>query len=86
MANYGYCKDFILWLCLLNIKLKEMKFKFLISAIAVCVSLNVQAQARPAFRSGYVRLGINNLGDELDSNLAAKENVFDNKYGAGTGY
>lgn len=63
-----------------------MKFKILVSAIIVCISLNAQAQERSAFRSGYVRLGINKLGDDLDNGLSPKENIFDNRYGAGTGY
>lgn len=63
-----------------------MKIKILVSAIAVCISLNLQAQERSVFRSGYMRLGINKLGDELDNGLSPKENIFDNRYGAGIGY
>ncbi|RZJ89398.1 MAG: hypothetical protein EOO20_11100 [Chryseobacterium sp.] len=63
-----------------------MNPKFLLSAIALLISLNLIAQERSAFRSGYLRLGINKLGNELDYSLSPKENIFDNRYGAGTGY
>ncbi len=63
-----------------------MRIKFLVSAIAVCISLNVLAQERSAFRSGYMRLGINKLGEDLDSRLSPKENIFNNRFGANRGY
>jgi hypothetical protein len=64
----------------------NIKFKFIVSVIAVFCSLNIQAQERSTFRSGYARLGINKLGSKLDNNLSPKENIFQNRYGAGTGY
>jgi len=44
------------------------------------------AQTRSPFRTGYVRLGINKLGDDLNSSLSPKQNVFDGRYGSRTGY
>lgn len=63
-----------------------MRIKFLVSAIAVCISLNVLAQERSAFRSGYMRLGINKLGEDLDNGLSPKANIFNNRFGANSGY
>lgn len=63
-----------------------IKLKFIVFAIVILCSLNIQAQERSTFRSGYARLGINKLGSELDNNLSPKENIFQNRYGSGTGY
>ncbi|SEB16346.1 hypothetical protein [Pedobacter hartonius] len=54
--------------------------------VFICVfNLKLTAQ-RSAFRSGYIRIGINKIGDGLDQQLSPKQNVFDGRYGAGTGY
>ena len=63
-----------------------MKINALILVIAICYSINSYSQDRPAFRKGYLRVGINKLGDDLDNSLSPKENIFDSKYGASTGY
>jgi hypothetical protein len=63
-----------------------MKVKFLLFALAICTGLTLHAQERSVFRSGYLRLGINKLGNDLDYGLTPKENVFDGRYGASSGY
>ncbi len=63
-----------------------MKVKLLFLAIAICMGTNLHAQQRSVFRSGYLRLGINKLGNELDYGLSPKENIFDGRYGASSGY
>jgi hypothetical protein len=63
-----------------------MKKNLLLFMLTLLVfSMESRAQ-RSAFRSGYLRLGINALGDDLDQKLSPKQNIFDGKYGAGTGY
>jgi len=59
---------------------------FLVIVLLVSTA-QVNAQNwRSAFRSGYMRLGINTLGDNLDPALSPVQNVFDGRYGASTGY
>ena len=60
-------------------------FKLLICALLLFSQLYAQNE-RSVFRKGYLRLGINNLGNNLDQSLTPKENVFKGNYGAGTGY
>lgn len=62
------------------------KTLLLISVFLLTATVQVNAQDRSAFRSGYIRLGINKLGDDLDKSISPKQNVFDGRYGAGTGY
>ena len=51
------------------------------------ISINLQAQdLRSPFRDGYLRIGLNTLGKGLDYNLPPKQNVFNGRYGAKTGY
>jgi len=57
----------------------------LLVMITLAFNLKLSAQ-RSAFRSGYIRIGINKTGDGLDQLLSPKQNVFDGRYGAGTGY
>ena len=63
-----------------------MKMKTLLLAVVLTASLQLNAQERSPFRNSYTRLGINKLGDPLDNSLSPKENVFEGRYGAGTGY
>jgi hypothetical protein len=63
-----------------------MKHKFLLLAILSLIVIGANAQQRSVFRSGYMRLGINKLGNDLNSSLSPKANIFDGRYGAGTGY
>lgn len=63
-----------------------MKTKLLLLAIAACCAFQVHAQERSPFRAGYQRLGLNMLGSDLDNTLTPRENVFDGKLGASTGY
>jgi hypothetical protein len=63
--------------------MKKNLILFMLALLAF--SLESSAQ-RSAFRSGYLRLGINSLGENLDQKLSPKQNIFDGKYGAGTGY
>src|SRR4051812_35864065 len=63
-----------------------MKIKCLVLAMAICMSLNLNAQKRSVFRPGYVRLGLTRLGDQLDNRLSPKENIFDGRYGTSDGY
>jgi hypothetical protein len=63
-----------------------MKLKVLLLPLLTMAFLQVHAQQRSVFRSGYVRLGINKLGDDLSNSLSPKENVFDGRYGATSGY
>ena len=63
-----------------------MKVKLLLLAVAICSAIQLHAQDRSPFRSGYLRLGINKLGGDLDNALTPKENIFDGKFGASTGY
>jgi len=63
-----------------------MKQKLIFLAV-VLLSFNSRLSAqRSAFRTGYLRIGINTLGDDLNFNLTPKQNIFDGRYGAGTGY
>jgi hypothetical protein len=63
-----------------------MKSKVFVLAAAWCITFFANAQDRSVYRKGYVRFGINKLGNELDLNLSPRENIFDNRYGTGTGY
>lgn len=63
-----------------------MKKNLLLLVLALLAFSTELSAQRSAFRSGYLRLGINTLGDGLDQKLSPKQNVFNGKYGAGTGY
>jgi len=64
-----------------------MKIKLLLFTIFSVATTQLSAQnIRSPFRTGYFRLGINTLGKSLDNSLTPKENVFDGRYGATTGY
>lgn len=63
-----------------------MKTRLFLLAVMLTASFHVNAQNRSVFRSGYLRLGINTLGSDLDPALTPKQNVFDGRYGAGSGY
>jgi len=63
---------------------KPIAVLMLLFSIA-CLSANAQSE-RSVFRKGYLRLGINSLGGNLDNSLSPKDNVFAGKYGAGSGF
>lgn len=63
-----------------------MKIKLLLLSGILFLGLHTYAQDRSVFRKGYMRVGINKLGDDLSAGLTPKENVFDGRYGAKTGY
>ncbi|SER85358.1 hypothetical protein [Pedobacter rhizosphaerae] len=63
-----------------------MKLKLLLTIAGLMATFGAFSQERSVFRSGYLRLGINQLGKALDNNLSPKGNIFNNRYGAGTGY
>ncbi len=63
-----------------------MKIKVLLAVILLSVTFQLNAQERSAFRSGYLRLGINELGDPLDQSMSPIRNIFDGRYGASRGY
>lgn len=63
-----------------------MKITFFFIVLAIGSTLNLCAQDRSPFRTGYLKLGTNKLGNKLDYSLTPKENIFDGRYGAGAGY
>lgn len=63
-----------------------MKIKVLLLLGFLSLGLHTYAQDRSVFRKGYMRVGLNKLGDDLSAGLTPKENVFDGRYGAKTGY
>ena len=63
-----------------------MKMKLLLAVMLLAVTVQLHAQERSAYRAGYLRLGINVLGDPLDQSLSPISNIFDNRYGASKGY
>jgi hypothetical protein len=63
-----------------------IKNLFFLLALFLYTSLPSTVVGQSAFRSAYTRLGINKLGSDLDHNLSPFQNVFDGRYGAGTGY
>jgi hypothetical protein len=57
--------------------------------LLLIATLNATAQdssTRSAFRNGYMRIGLNYLGNELVNSLSPKSNVFNGNFGATTGY
>lgn len=62
-----------------------MKIKLLLAVILLMVSAQLNAQEKSAFRAGYLRLGINELGDPLDQTMSPIRNVFDSRFGAAQG-
>jgi len=62
-----------------------MKIKLLLAVILLLVTVQLNAQERSAFRAGYLRLGINDLGDALDQGMSPIRNIFDSRYGASRG-
>lgn len=69
-------------------KITALRFpvKSVLILLFISISLTLEAQERSAFRSGYMRLGINQLGKDLQQQLSPKQNVFDGNYGAGSGF
>lgn len=63
-----------------------MKIKALLLLGLLSTGVHLFAQERSPFRNGYMRLGLNKLGNDLNLSLSPKENVFDGRYGAKTGY
>ncbi|WP_345949897.1 hypothetical protein ABDD95_00275 [Mucilaginibacter sp. PAMB04274] len=63
-----------------------MKLKNLLLLVLLMASMQLYAQERSVFRKGYLRLGLNQLGSDLSPNLTPRENIFDGRFGAGTGY
>jgi hypothetical protein len=70
-----------------------MKIKLFFTIFLFAIGCQLQAQEREedkqergAFRSGYMRIGVNSLGDDLDPSLSPKENIFKGQYGASRGY
>jgi len=63
-----------------------MKIKLLLAAVLLLVTVQLNAQERSAYRAGYLRLGVNILGDPLLNALSPKENIFEGRYGASGGY
>lgn len=63
-----------------------MKSQILLLAMACCSCLHLHSQERSPFRAGYLRLGINSLGETLKNDASPKANIFAGRYGAGTGY
>lgn len=61
------------------------KFILLIAVFGIVIT-SANAQSRSPFRSGYLRFGLNSLGDDLNFSDSPKQNIFDGKYGAGEGY
>jgi hypothetical protein len=58
-------------------------------AMLLIATLNATAQTtttRSAFRNGYMRLGLNYLGKDLDYSRSPRSNVFNGNFGATTGY
>ena len=49
------------------------------------VTVQLNAQERSAYRAGYLRLGVNIVGDPLLNALSPKENNFEGRYGASGG-
>jgi hypothetical protein len=84
-CSIGFLQDIFEQIIKLN-TLKMKKNLFFLVVIFFTFSALSYAQTRSAFRTGYTRLGINKLGSDLDYNLSPKQNVFDGRYGAGTGY
>lgn len=62
-----------------------MKKIYLIIALSFMTTIAVNAQ-RSAFRSGYLRAGLNTLGGDLNFSESPKENIFSGNFGAGKGY
>ena len=62
-----------------------MKIKVLLAVLLLSVSFQLHAQERSAFRAGYLRLGINELGDALDQRMSPISNIFNGNYGAPRG-
>jgi hypothetical protein len=63
-----------------------MKIKLLLAVILLSVTFQLNAQERSAFRAGYLRLGINQLGEPLDQSMSPIRNIFDSRYGASEGF
>jgi len=63
-----------------------MKIKLLLAVILLSVTVQLNAQERSAFRAGYLRLGINELGDPLDQTMSPIRNIFDSRFGASQGF
>ncbi|WP_432713080.1 hypothetical protein [Pedobacter sp.] len=63
-----------------------MKIKLLIAVLLLGVTAQLYGQDRGVYRAGYLRLGVNTIGDPLMQDLSPKENIFDGRYGASRGY
>lgn len=63
-----------------------MKKSYLLLVMTFFMIAGVHAQSRSVFRSGYLRLGLNTLGGDLDFNQSPKQNVLDGNFGAAQGY
>ena len=63
-----------------------LKIKLLFSMLLLLAAATLNAQERSAFRSGYLRVGLNTLGEDLDIILSPKQNIFNGNYGASRGY
>lgn len=57
----------------------------LASCIIFCISAFAQNERSP-FRKGYIRLGLNNIGEKLNTNFSVKDNILSGKYGSAPGY
>lgn len=55
------------------------------AVLFIYVQTNAQ-DGRSAFRKGYQRIGITSLGNSIDNNLSAKENLLRGNYGAKRGF
>ncbi len=55
------------------------------AVLLIYVQTNAQ-DGRSAFRKGYQRIGITSLGNSIDNNLSAKENLLRGNYGAKRGF
>lgn len=63
-----------------------MKKLYLVLALSFIMITGINAQSRSAFRSGYLRVGLNALGNDLEFDQSPKQNVFDGNFGAAQGY
>lgn len=63
-----------------------MKKCYLLLVLSFLLIGGTNGQSRSAFRSGYLRLGLNALGGDLKFDQSPKQNVFNGNYGAAQGY
>lgn len=61
-----------------------------IISFAFCTTLffstSFAQNERSPFRKGYIRLGVNNIGERINTDLSVKENILRGKYGSDMGY